>query len=50
VPAFVGAVVEPVPAVPAVSPLKYSKVAAGARFVSPPTPFTVAVAGCVELL
>ena len=47
VPALVGAVVVPVPAAPAVEPLKYSNVAAGDRFVSPPTPFTVAEAGCV---
>ena len=50
VPALVGAAVVPVPAAPAVEPLKYSKVAAGDRFVSPPTPFTTAVAGCDALL
>jgi hypothetical protein len=50
VPAFVGAAAVPDPAVPAVEPEKYSSVAAGDRFVSLPTPSTVAVAGCVALL
>src|SRR5439155_10109475 len=41
-PAFFGAVVDPDPTAPAGAPLKYSSVAAGDRFVSPPTPSTVA--------
>jgi hypothetical protein len=47
VPALVGAVAVPAPTAPAVLPEKYSNVAAGDRFVWPPTPLTIADAGCV---
>ena len=44
VPAFVGAVAEPEPTIPALDPEKYSSVAAGDRFISLLTPSTSAKA------